>query len=165
MFFRVSDSQAPAVSDQSDQVIQLEGHTVTVNAVEDICEGESVVLQATGGVSFSWTPAEGLQGANTASPIASPLISTPYQVTSTDENGCQATAQAQVNVSTDCEVNGCTDTSAYNYNPAATIDDGFCLYTEGGGTGSGCQGDLTGDNVVNASDLLTFLSNFGNTCN
>ena len=79
--------------------------------------------------------------------------------------GCQTTAQFEVIVSLDCEVRCCVDASTYNYNPSATIDDGLCVCTEGRGTGNGCERDLTCDNVINASDLPTLLSNFGNTCN
>ena len=55
------------------------------------------------------------------------------------------------------------DEFAYNYNPFANIDSGFCLYTEGQGGGD-CAADFDGDGSVGAGDLLTFLSSFGNDC-
>jgi hypothetical protein len=51
---------------------------------------------------------------------------------------------------------GCTNISASNYEPCANIDDGSCQYY--------CPGDFTGDNVVNVSDLLLFMSYFGSSC-
>ena len=54
---------------------------------------------------------------------------------------------------------GCTYSEASNYNPAANDDDGSCSFA-----GDTCPADLNDDNVVNASDLLDFLSAFGSTC-
>jgi hypothetical protein len=59
------------------------------------------------------------------------------------------------------------DDSAYNYNPAATIDSEFCLYVGGDGGGNnenGCSSDFNNDGITNASDLILFLSSFGNVC-
>ena len=57
----------------------------------DLCIGKKITLNATGGVSYNWSPASSLSGANTASPIASPLVTTTYTVTVTDAIGCTAT--------------------------------------------------------------------------
>lgn len=51
---------------------------------------------------------------------------------------------------------GCTNPSALNYDPCASVDDGDCDF--------GCLGDLNSDGTVNVTDLLLFASNFGNTC-
>jgi gliding motility-associated-like protein len=53
-----------------------------------ICEGSSVMLSASGGVSFSWSPASSLNNPNTANPVATPPAPTTYTVTVTDANGC-----------------------------------------------------------------------------
>ena len=55
---------------------------------EEICPGESVQLNTTGGVSHTWTPATGLSNPNIGSPIASPDETTIYHVSATDINGC-----------------------------------------------------------------------------
>lgn len=57
---------------------------------------------------------------------------------------------------------GCTYVIASNYDPSATRDDGSCVFPV---DPSVCQGDFDGNLVVNAGDLLTFLSTFGNICN
>lgn len=57
------------------------------------------------------------------------------------------------------EVYGCTYAEAINFDPAATADDGSCV--QGGDT---CEGDFDGDNAVGVSDLLVFLTLYGNSC-
>ncbi len=61
-----------------------------------------------------------------------------------------------------CDVSGCMDSDAYNYNPQATIDDGFCLFTTGGV--NSCPTDITGDGVTNVADLLAMLGGIGTSC-
>lgn len=63
-----------------------------------ICNGGSINLTATGGVSYSWSPATGLNNPTTATPIASPTITTTYTVTVTDANGCTDDAQVEISV-------------------------------------------------------------------
>ncbi|MFA6516678.1 MAG: LamG-like jellyroll fold domain-containing protein [Bacteroidia bacterium] len=45
---------------------------------DEICFGESVQLNATGGTLFSWSPASGLNDANIAAPVATPSTTTDY---------------------------------------------------------------------------------------
>ena len=53
-----------------------------------ICVGESAPLWATGGVSYTWTPSDGLNSTTSPQVIASPEIPTTYVVTGTDQFGC-----------------------------------------------------------------------------
>ncbi|HIA36341.1 MAG TPA: PKD domain-containing protein [Flavobacteriales bacterium] len=69
--------------------------TVTVNIpiVEagtdtTIFLGDQVLLGATGGVTYVWTPEAGLDNPNVANPMATPDFTTTYVVTITDANGC-----------------------------------------------------------------------------
>ena len=64
----------------------------------NICAGQSITLNASGGVSYSWSPTTGLSNPTSASPVASPTTSTIYTVTVTNAAGCQSTAQVTVNV-------------------------------------------------------------------
>ena len=59
-----------------------------------------------------------------------------------------------------CLVPGCTYADANNYDSGATDDDGSCEFS----LGNDCVGDLNGDGVAATSDLLLFLSVFGNEC-
>jgi len=52
------------------------------------CLGSSVRLATSGAISYSWTPAAGLDAANVGSPLATPLATTFYTVTGIDANGC-----------------------------------------------------------------------------
>ena len=52
------------------------------------CIGESAPLWATGGVSYQWSPSDGLNSTTTSQVIASPVVPTIYVVTGVDQFGC-----------------------------------------------------------------------------
>lgn len=58
--------------------------------------GQNSQLSVTGGISYIWTPEEGLDFPNAEDPIATLTTSTTYVVTGTDENGCMGTAEVSV---------------------------------------------------------------------
>lgn len=62
--------------------------TISAGADQTVCGTVAVQLNATGGVSYSWSPAAGLSATNIANPMANPTVSTNYIVTGTDANGC-----------------------------------------------------------------------------
>jgi hypothetical protein len=66
--------------------------TITVTPDTTICAGSSVVLNAGGGVSYSWTPSAGLSATTGNSVTATPAATTTYAVTGTNSNGCSNTA-------------------------------------------------------------------------
>jgi gliding motility-associated-like protein len=80
-----------------------------INAGTDaaICAGASTTLTATGGATYTWSPATGLSATSGASVTANPTASTTYTVSGTDANGCVGTDQVIVTV-----------------NPLPTIDGG-----------------------------------------
>jgi len=76
---------------------------------------------------------------------------------------------------------GCTDAGAVNYDSAATMEDGSCLFPgcqdeEGLNYDASanypgeciylepCPGDFTGDGEVDVNDLLDFFQLWGNEC-
>ncbi|GAJ11404.1 unnamed protein product, partial [marine sediment metagenome] len=73
--------------------------TITVNFYEppvadagqdvSLCSGEESKLNASGGIFYSWNPATGLSDPGISNPIASPIATTTYFVTVTDNNGCE----------------------------------------------------------------------------
>ncbi|MBI9040156.1 hypothetical protein, partial [Lutibacter sp.] len=69
------------------------GSDVTIN-----CTTPSTTLTATGGVSYSWSPAIGLSATNVANPTAEPTATTTYTVTVTGSNGCTDTDEVTVTV-------------------------------------------------------------------
>ena len=66
--------------------------------VATMCLNGQVVLTANGGVAYSWQPATGLNAANIAAPVASPVLSTVYTVTVADDIGCTSTQSIGVTV-------------------------------------------------------------------
>lgn len=70
-----------------------------VNPAETaICEGDQVVLQASGGNTYQWTPATGLSGNTLPAPVATPKDTTTYTVVVFNSFGCSDTLQSTVNV-------------------------------------------------------------------
>ena len=68
--------------DSSKKVLNLLGFTpVTVNAGIIKCEPDTVQLNASGGVIYSWIPTQYLSNANIANPLAFPPVTTIYTVT------------------------------------------------------------------------------------
>ncbi|MDQ3111231.1 MAG: gliding motility-associated C-terminal domain-containing protein [Bacteroidota bacterium] len=80
--------------------------TVTVNPlpVIDACcystinEGESIILTATGGQSYIWTPSNNLSSSSSAATTADPLATTQYLVYGIDANQCYSWDTVTVNV-------------------------------------------------------------------
>ena len=73
------------------------GINVTINL------GQSVHINATGnGISYHWLPPSGLNCDTCQSTIASPLITTTYYVTVTNDAGCQSTDSVIVTVKLNC---------------------------------------------------------------
>ncbi len=63
-----------------------------------ICFGMPVTLNASGGVSYSWTPTATLSSPNTASTQANPLVTTVYTVRMTDSKGCNDSDMVTITV-------------------------------------------------------------------
>ena len=63
------------------------------------CTGQSVTLNALGGVSYTWSPSTGLNTTTGATVIATPSVTTTYTVTGTNGSGLVATATVTVEVS------------------------------------------------------------------
>lgn len=64
--------------------------TVDAGANVTILEGQSTVLNASGGVTYEWTPKTNLSDGFIASPSADPTSTITYFITGTDSNGCSA---------------------------------------------------------------------------
>lgn len=114
-------------------------------AAPAICLGGAVSLTASGAVSYSWSPAAGLDATNTATVNANPIVTTVYTVTGTDVNGCENTTTVTVTVNSLPSVdaggdkNLCSGSSVvignlatggtgagtytYSWNPATNLDD------------------------------------------
>lgn len=72
----------------------------TVSTLTDtsLCKGTNIILStsATAGVSYSWSPSDGLSSIGTASPTASPLLTTQYVVTVKTQANCKSSDTVKV---------------------------------------------------------------------
>ena len=85
---------------ESTTVNILAGPTATINNVNGICNGDSVTLEASGGTSYSWTPANDLSNISISNPVAKPNRTTTYTVAVNDGSSCTDTANVTVVVHT-----------------------------------------------------------------
>lgn len=60
------------------------------------CKETPAALQASGGDTYFWSPATGLNSATSSSPLALPPVTTTYQVNVTDVNGCKGNGSVTV---------------------------------------------------------------------
>jgi len=76
----------------TDSLIIVVNELPEIDAGQDVSifKGESVQLQATGGITYIWSPASGLDTDTGSTPIASPAVTTVYNVVGTDSAGCSA---------------------------------------------------------------------------
>ncbi|MBN8703581.1 MAG: gliding motility-associated C-terminal domain-containing protein, partial [Bacteroidetes bacterium] len=73
--------------------------TISVSSNTVACSGGTVTLTASGGTSYSWLPATGLNTTSGASVNATPSATTSYTVLGIGSNGCVNTAVVTVSVS------------------------------------------------------------------
>ena len=95
----IASSPIGCVANDSIRRTVYPGNFAGVN-VEDtgICPNGAIQLFAEGGNAYSWNPSNGLSDATIANPIASPLTTTDYYVTVTEEHGCKDTLMVKVAV-------------------------------------------------------------------
>ncbi|MCB9257592.1 MAG: gliding motility-associated C-terminal domain-containing protein [Chitinophagales bacterium] len=65
-----------------------EDTSVCLNAANVLSFNTSVPLQGSGGISYQWSPSQGLSSTNTANTVATPTSNTTYVLTVTDANNC-----------------------------------------------------------------------------
>jgi len=71
---------------------------VATPPVDSVCYSSGVVITASGGKSYVWTPALGVSCPTCPNPTLSPSVATVYTVTGTDSNGCTNTAVVNIKV-------------------------------------------------------------------
>lgn len=148
--------------------------TVTVNPLPVIlvsptspviCNGQSVILTASGGTSYAWTPITGLSSGTGNVVTASPSSTISYVVTGTDVNGCSNTSGATVTV------NPLPTISVIPPSPAICIGKKVTLTASGGssyiwspitGLSSGTGASVDADPV--ATSTYTVTGTDGNGC-
>ncbi|MBS1663597.1 MAG: gliding motility-associated C-terminal domain-containing protein [Bacteroidetes bacterium] len=85
------------ITEDSTYVV-IRGPDLQVGPGGSICYGKSTQLEASGGVSYDWSPAAGLSDTKSSAPYASPVKTTKYQVFARDTSGCGAYASVSVSL-------------------------------------------------------------------
>jgi hypothetical protein len=106
-------------------IINVAGGLTVALPDTTVCTGQSVQLTSSGGTTYSWSPATGLNNPSVFNPIASPTTTTTYTVTAT-EGACNNTASVTVTIS---EVN-----ATITANTAICSGQSVQLIATGGGT-------------------------------
>jgi gliding motility-associated-like protein len=91
-------SEAGCVNIDSTTVIVNARPVAVATAAGKICEGTSTRLTASGGSSYEWSPSTRLTATNISSPTASPLQTTTYIVSVSNQQGCADTASVLIQV-------------------------------------------------------------------
>ncbi|QNA43004.1 PKD domain-containing protein [Lacibacter sediminis] len=127
-------------------------HILTVNTLPvvqlsptqpKVCLGSSIQLTAAGGTAYQWSLAAGLSDPVSASPFASPSVSTTYRVLVTNQYGCKKTDSVTVRVVQPISITGNNNYSICEGESAQLIVTGASSYkwinnTQGlGSTSSG----------------------------
>ncbi|MEJ0103389.1 MAG: PKD domain-containing protein [Bacteroidota bacterium] len=103
----------------SDKIIIRPDPVVNITPVNPVlCKGNSVQLQVSGGVSYSWSPPDGLSNTAISSPGASPLNTTTYTVNAKDHIGCAGSGTVTIMVAQPFSI---------RTNPDASICEGSSL--------------------------------------
>lgn len=83
---------AGCIISRSIEIEQLPAPELTVSSDKPLIRtGESAQLQASGGISYQWSPTEGLNDPNIPNPVATPTTTTTYTVTAFNAEGCSST--------------------------------------------------------------------------
>ena len=121
--------------------IEVEVYTlpsVSAGNDEDICSSDSVQLNASGAVNYTWAPADSIDNITISNPNVWPSDTTSYIVTGEDAQGCIQTDTVMVNVLPDAEADAGEDLwvcpgddiqltgsggATYLWTPGASLDD------------------------------------------
>ncbi len=118
--------------------------TINVTGTNSICNGDSTLLTATGGITYTWNTSD-----TTAVISVTPVTTTTYTATGTDANGCQNTGQITVTVLA-------PPNAAIAGTNSSCSGDIVNLTASGGGTYVWDTGDTTTIISVNPNDTTTY---------
>ena len=76
------------------------GSNQTINCIDNV-NGVSIGSSSQSGIVYQWSPSDGLSNINSSNPIANPLETTQYTLTTTNSFGCSSTDEVLVEVNTE----------------------------------------------------------------
>ncbi len=102
------------------------GMPYSLSANSTVCNGDPVQLNASGGVNYTWSPAESLNNPNIPNPIATPTETTVYYVSMDFNEGCAIVDSVIVEVINEPVVNlASTETICLNETLSITASGGL----------------------------------------
>lgn len=96
--YYVQEVAASCASERRAVTVSVPAPGANAGLDQTVMLGRTVQLQASGGVRYTWSPAEGLSDPNSANPYAKPEKTTTYTVTVTNEAGCVSTDEVTLTV-------------------------------------------------------------------
>ncbi|PZF73852.1 gliding motility-associated C-terminal domain-containing protein [Taibaiella soli] len=99
--------------DTANVIVSVRNPMLLPSADTAICYGDYATLNASGGVTYQWYPANGLSCTNCPNPTANPMTSSVYYVSIADQYGCADTLKESIKVNPLPMVETRADTSIY----------------------------------------------------
>lgn len=136
---RSAGDRCPGI-DSFDLKILKQTQGAVAFADSTICSGDEIQLGASGGIFYSWTPADSLNNANIDNPIAKVKGTTEFVVTINNVNSCADTQRVKITVSGGVSFDAGPDqticrgdtlqlnvpgTGTFTWNNSQTLDDPF----------------------------------------
>ncbi len=103
--------------------------TISAASAQVICDGQITSLSASGGATYSWSPATGLSSATSASPTVNVSSGITYFLLGTDTNSCVGTDSVRVDVNPTPSVNAGVDTAVCDGQPYIMMGSGASTYS------------------------------------
>lgn len=86
--YTVTGTNMNGCSGSDEVVVNVNVPNISAGPDGAMCNGNSVTLNASGAVTYIWSPTTNLSNPNISNPVANPTSQTTYTVTGTDANGC-----------------------------------------------------------------------------
>ena len=125
-YVQVTDASNCTLRDSTTVLVNPAPVASTTFTNATICSGNSIQLISEGVGAYAWLPAAGLSSTTVSNPVASPLATTTYVVTVTNQFACTDTASVVINVN---------ETPTANAGPDKTIIAGNLVTLQGTATG------------------------------
>lgn len=97
-------------TDTASVIVPVIDFSVQISDNDTICIGNSTSINSSGGITYSWSPTQGLSNPSIPNPIAQPVLSTTYVVTVENPDGCILKDSVYIQVDLHSQTNAGPDT-------------------------------------------------------